>query len=57
MKGDVKRIRKQIAYLEKLDKQYQPMVTKLNQLAKRYQMRQICELLKPYVEELEDNLI
>jgi PAS domain S-box-containing protein len=48
-RGDIKGLRKQIAELEQLDDQYKPFVAELRRLTKRYQTRQIYELLKPYV--------
>lgn len=49
LKGDVKRIKEQIAELAALDEVYRPFVTELGDLLRNYQINQIRELLRPYV--------
>lgn len=49
LKGDVKRIKEQVAELATLDEVYRPFVTELGDLLRNYQMNQIRELLRPYV--------
>jgi PAS domain S-box-containing protein len=46
--GDIKGIKEKILELEQLGEQYQPFVAHLRQLAKRYRIKKIQELLKPY---------
>ena len=53
LKGDVKRIKEKVAHLEQLDEKYQPFAAELRELARRYQIKQIRNLLKPYVESSE----
>lgn len=50
MKGDVKRLRRQAAKLVQVDVKYKPFAEELQQLAKRYRVKQIRELLKPYID-------
>lgn len=49
-RGHIKEIREQIDYLERMGEQYQSLVDKLRQLAKLYQVKQIRQLLEPYVK-------
>ena len=49
LKGDVKRIKEQIVYLEQLGDLYHPFAAELRRLAKQYQVKRIQALLKPYV--------
>ncbi len=48
-RGDIKGIREQIVALEALGEPYQPFMLQLRQLAKRYQIEKIQELVQPYV--------
>ncbi len=51
MKGDIKGIRDEIAQLRmEQNKELGPFVNELNLLAKRYRVKQIRELLKPFIE-------
>ncbi len=50
MKGNIKGIRDEIAELEQRGTN-DPFITELGQLAKRYRIKQIRELLKPHVNE------
>jgi signal transduction histidine kinase/DNA-binding NarL/FixJ family response regulator len=48
-RGDVKRIRHQVTQLEASDEIYGPFAEQIRQLAKRYRVKQIRELLQSYV--------
>ncbi len=51
MKGDVKGIKQHLAQLEQMDIAYQSIVVEIGWLAKRYRIKQIRQLLKPYLED------
>ena len=44
-KGDIKRIRNHLTYLEEIDPKVAPVVVELRRLADRYRIKQIRELL------------
>ena len=48
LSGDIGGIREQIARLEQMDEMYQPLASRLSQMAKQYQVRKIQKLLESY---------
>ncbi|MDM8518762.1 ATP-binding protein [Anaerolineales bacterium HSG6] len=48
-RGDVKRIRYEVTELETVNHKYKPFADQLRELAKRYRVKQIRELLQSYV--------
>ncbi|MEM7347497.1 MAG: ATP-binding protein, partial [Chloroflexota bacterium] len=46
--GNIKQIRTKLDEFEQLDDQYQPFVTELRQLARRYRVKQIRDVLEAY---------
>ena len=50
-RGDIKGVKKHIAYLEQLDDKYQTFINMLRQFARYYQMEKIQSLLKPYINQ------
>jgi len=53
--GDIRRIRAQLDHIEQLDQRYDPFVREVRQLAKRFQIRQIRELVQHYLEQYPGN--
>ncbi len=50
MMGDIKGIRDLVDNLEQTEAKYKPFAEEIRQLAKRYRVKQIRDLLKPYCE-------
>jgi signal transduction histidine kinase/DNA-binding NarL/FixJ family response regulator len=50
MKGDIKGLKQQSVQLVQLDEKYGPFAQELQQLAQRYRIKQILQMLRSYVE-------
>ena len=50
-KGQIMGVRERIAKLEQLGTKYQPFTATLRQYAKGFNLRKLCEFLRPYLEE------
>ena len=46
-------IRQEIARIEQLGDSFIPFAAELGRLAKGFKMKQMCEFLNPYLEEIE----
>jgi hypothetical protein len=51
MMGDVYGIEKQLEQLEKRGTHFSPFFTRIRELAEEYDMKQIRDLIKPYLEQ------
>jgi hypothetical protein len=49
-KGQIMGVRERIGRLEKLETKYQPFTARLRQYAKGFNLRKLCEFLRPYLE-------
>jgi hypothetical protein len=52
-KGKITGIRQRIKQIEQLGDEYRPFTTELDRLAKSFDMDQLTDFLKPYLEGLE----
>ena len=52
-KGEIVAIRQEIARIEQLGDPFIPFAAELSRLAKGFRMKQMCEFLKPHLEETE----
>ena len=50
-KGQIMGVREHIARLEQLETKFQPFTATLRQYAKGFNLRKLCEFLRPYLEE------
>ncbi len=50
-KGKIMGVREHIARLEQLERKYQPFTVTLRQYAKGFNLRKLCEFLRPYLEK------
>ncbi|HDN27329.1 MAG TPA: DUF3369 domain-containing protein [Thioploca sp.] len=53
--GDVMGILEQAEQLEQRDKQLQPLIDSIRQFAQSYRTDEICALVKPYLDSIEDD--
>jgi signal transduction histidine kinase/FixJ family two-component response regulator len=51
MMGDIKAIQSHLVKLEQRYDRLHPLITRLQQLSKRFKMDEICEVLEPYLEK------
>ena len=52
-KGEIVAIRQEIARIEQLGDPFISFAAELSRLAKGFRMKQMCEFLKPHLEETE----
>jgi len=52
-KGEIVAIRQEITRIEQLGDSFIPFAAELGRLAKGFKMKQMCEFLNPYLEEIE----
>jgi CheY-like chemotaxis protein len=50
-KGQIVAVREQIGRIEELGAAYQPFAGELRRLAKGFQLKQLCEFVRPYLEQ------
>jgi CheY-like chemotaxis protein len=49
-KGQIMRVREHLARLEQLERKYQPFTATIRHYAKGFNLRKLCEFLRPYLE-------
>jgi len=49
-KGQIVGVRNEISQIEHMGKEYEPFVHELRGFTKTFQLKQLCEFVKPYVE-------
>ena len=50
-KGHIAPVREHITRIEQLDEQYKPFAAKLRQFSDKFDLKHLCEFLKPYLEK------
>ena len=53
-KGHIAPVREHITRIEQMDDQYRPFAAKLRQFSDKFDLRQLCEFLKPYLEKTHE---
>ena len=53
-KGHIAPVREHIMRIEQMDEQYKPFAAKLRQFSDKFDLRQLCEFLKPYLEKTHE---
>ena len=53
-KGHITPVREHITRIEQMDDQYKPFAAKLRQFSDKFDLKQLCEFLKPYLEKTHE---